>query len=144
MPFEGLATSPRWTLKSPDFSDLPHILRRGCQLIIEDIVYGIAMRRAVDGGPQKRNAISTIIKKKHDHPLIGGDEDSPQLARTRMYQISENPLGMMISIRKKRSKIAVYVENLGYSFFGISRRADKQLEDIWTRYLHTKIREIFK
>lgn len=84
------------------------------------------------------------MKKGHDHPLIGGSDESPQLALKSTYTISETPLGMLISIKRKRAAIGVYVENRGFSFFGFSPRADKQMDDLWARYLRAKVKEIFQ
>ena len=132
-----------WSLKQPDFSDLPFFLRSTANKVIDDIVQGIHDRRAIDGGPQQQNKISTILRKKHDHPLIGGEQESPVLAKRSTYRVdTPKPDEAMISIQPIRSQIALYVQRLGYEFFGFSPKAEKMIAREWRRYLKGKLNRI--
>tara|TARA_Y100000310_G_scaffold211796_1_gene212521 strand:+ start:720 stop:1142 length:423 start_codon:yes stop_codon:yes gene_type:complete len=133
-----------WKIKKPNFSDLPFFLRSLAGKVVDDIVYGIVNKRSSDGSAQQYNKIATIIKKGHDHQLIGGDENSPQLALKGNYRITQpDPDEAVISIAPIRAQIAVYVERLGYDFFAFSPRADKIIIREWRRYLKGKIGKLF-
>lgn len=133
-----------WSIKQPNFSDLPFFLRALAGKVVDDIVYGIVHKRNSSGGTQKYNKMTTILKKGHDHQLIGGDENSPQLARKGNYRITQpDPDEAVISIAPIRAQIAVYVERLGYDFFAFSPRADKIIVREWRRYLKGKIGKLF-
>ena len=121
-----------WKIKKPNFSDLPFFLRSLAGKVVDDIVYGIVNKRSSDGSAQQYNKIATIIKKGHDHQLIGGDENSPQLALKGNYRITQPD-----------PDEAVYVERLGYDFFAFSPRADKIIIREWRRYLKGKIGKLF-
>jgi|TARA_Y100000034_G_scaffold130764_1_gene190017 hypothetical protein len=127
-----------------DLSDLPHFLKIQGKTIARGIVKGIDQRESLDGGPQKSNAPSTVRKKGHDHPLIGGAHDSPQLSREANYNVTmSKPNEVQISIKPIRAAAGVYVERKGYKFFGITKLASKIVLANWDRYVRGKVRRMF-
>lgn len=99
---------------------------------IDGVVKGILDRQQPSGSAQKRNAPSTIARKKHDHPLIGGASESPLLAKQSTYRKDYSERGHYVEIRvgPKRDKVAGYVEGMGYSFFGFTRYAVQQMDKL--------------
>ena len=101
----------------PDFSDMRFQLQRLANLVVADITHGIITRRSITGGAQKRNKTSTIVKKGHDHPLIGGSPQSPMLALKSTYTVKASDTRVTIAIKPKRADVAGYVEKKGFLFF---------------------------
>ena len=133
-----------WNFTLPDFGDVSKVMAQSAKIVVDDIVHGIAARRSIDGGSQKANAISTVLQKKHDHPLIGGSSVSPLLAKASTYSIQQpTPEEAEIRIKSVRADVGVYVERKGYKFFGISKRAEKEIVRTWTDYVQRKIKRLF-
>lgn len=131
-----------WSINQPDFSDVIFHLRYLAGVVIDDMRKNVVDRRDLFGLSQKTNAPSTIRKKKHDHPLIGTER---LFALRSGYEIVESgPEEVTIFLCQERADVAVYVENLGYIFFGISNRADRKIVNSWNRYIKAKVKDLFR
>lgn len=104
--------------------------------VIDGVVKGILDETNPGGGAQKRNAESTIKRKGHDHPLIGGSAQSPLLAKQSTYRKDYNASGRYVEVRLKpvRADVGVYVERKGYWFFSVTPWAVTQMDKLVRQY----------
>lgn len=130
---------------SPDFSGLPRILKQCGAIIIKHIVTGIQNRVQPSGMPQKKNKPSTILEKKHDHPLVGGTKgESPLLSRTNTYETTVDKDSVIITLNDQRADVGVRVEEMGYLFFDISAAAEKEALSLFWLYIKGQIDKWWK
>jgi len=123
-------------------SSLGVIAKRG-------IVRGINERKKPDGSPQTRNKKSTIDRKGHNHPLIGGAKDSPSLGRVTTYghKVEVGKRQTKLWVKRKRATAAYWLENREkyprYPFFGISKKTRAEMDQRMVRYFRNMLRRLF-
>ena len=114
--------------------DIENILRLCCKIVKEDIKNNVKRRKAIDGGPQKANAVSTVRKKGHNwqlrHRYDGFLDDTTykiSVYNDRAVIEFDYPVnkysgkggGRLLATRN----VGILVENKGYYFWGISENA---------------------
>ncbi len=125
MPGHWEGNSPKG---EPDFSGLDEVLRDCGRMVVDDIVERIDGERRPDGSPQKQNSegylLRKIAAKGYTTPLKGIEKKSPVLAKKSTYKVDViEDDEVMISIKPVRSAVAVYLHDMGYIFFGVSKEA---------------------
>lgn len=132
----------RFELPPPDLSDLPQVLKQCGVAVVKEVTRSVMEQRKPDGTAQKRNAISTIVKKGHDHPVA---EKRFRFAKVSTYLITPYEKdSVRISIpNPEDSNVAAHLHEQGYDFFGITDQAEEEAFDIMDTYLQQKVREAF-
>lgn len=112
--------------------------------VIEGITRGIAEKTTPSGSSQKRNAPSTIKRKKHDHPLVGGDPESPLLGKPETYRKDYGESSHAVEVRLKpvRADVGVYVSRMGYYFFDFTPWSVAQMDKLVQQYCAQWARKI--
>lgn len=113
--------------------------------VIDGVVNGILEKTQPDGSSQKSNMASTIKRKKHDHPLIGGAAESPLLAKQSTYKKAHVDGGraVQIAIKGKRADVGVWVQRKGYLFFDFTAYSDREIKKLLDKFAKYWSRKIF-
>jgi hypothetical protein len=136
-----------------------NVLKQLAELTITNITSGIDRQRDIDGGVLKQNAPSTTARKlrnpatsrvkigKSALASFGGSRQARSLVDEGMLRlpstynvkkISDNEY--QVNIRAERDKIAQYVMEKGYNFYGIPIRIRQDIDKI----LANEVRKVLK
>lgn len=103
------------------------------RFFVDDITDRIPKRLSYDGGPQKANARSTVIRKGHSVPL----RDKRVLEDKAQYSFYSNQRDVHVVVKPpvSRRKPVRILEARGYRFWGISaavrKYANERLPVAW-------------
>lgn len=115
--------------------DYTDFMRVAGTTVVEDITKNILMQRAVDGSPIKRNTPAVRAVKLrtlgHEQSLIW----YRVLIDPGTYEVEAGKTRALVRLGEDRARIGVYLENMGYHFWGISAWIADVIMARWRNYI---------
>ncbi|MDD5547148.1 MAG: hypothetical protein PHO67_08360 [Candidatus Omnitrophica bacterium] len=137
------------SIKIPKFDDRQTFLKTCGGYVVKEIIAMIDREEQPDGSPQKQNSDYTRLEKQiikgYTTPLKGAHFESPYLARRSMaawLRTFHPPDTVVIELNAKRKQIGIKLQQMGYWFMGITRKAKKQIVQAADRYVKLKTRQM--
>jgi len=132
-----------WKLDKIDLRELPQALIQCGRAVVKEITRCVLERKKPDGSPQKDNAMSTVVKKGHDHPVA---EKRFRFAKESTFHVEpRGEMSVMISCASAEDgEIGAKLEERGYEFFGITDKASEDAFRIMDTYLTNAVVKSFE
>jgi hypothetical protein len=132
-----------WKLDKIELRELPQVLIQCGRAVVREITRCVLERKKPIGAPQKANAMSTVVKKGHDHPVA---EKRFRFAKESTFHVEpRGEMSVVIScVSPEDGEIGARLEDRGYEFFGITEKASEDAYKIMDTFLTKAVVKAFE